>query len=144
MCKKTIDLKEDKDPLALDAHVVESRYFFFHTSPNPNTELAIIFGGHEKCAPDFEIRRKTYPYFVIEIPLSGSCFFSVEDRNYELKRGTIGVLMPGMEHHYKSDPDNPMEHIFIIFDGTKAKELFHITGLDKKNVMTLAKPGEML
>ncbi len=140
LSKKT----EKKRALAHEGHVVQSRYFFFETRPQSKAELAIVFGGHEKCAPDFEIKRNTYPYFVIEIPVHGRCKLNVEKREYELRKGVIGGFMPGMKHHYKSDPATPMEHIFIAFTGTRAKELFRTLGLDKNNVMPLSKPGEML
>ena len=64
--------------LALKGHVVESTYFFFDTDPKTRKKPAIVFGGFEKCASDFEIKRRTYPYYILEIPLRGKCQFSVK------------------------------------------------------------------
>lgn len=144
MAEETVHKTEKKRALALEGHVQESRYFFFDTRPQSKAELAIVFGGHEKCATDFEIKRNTYPYYVIEIPISGRCFLGVDGREYTLEKGTIGGFMPGMEHHYKSEQADPMEHIFVVFTGRRAGELFRISGLDKTNVMPLSKPGEMV
>ena len=135
---------KNRRALALEGHVTDAQYYFFDTPPQSKTPLAIVFGGHEKCAPDFEIKRNTYPYYVIEFPLSGCCRLSVENREYELKKGMIGGFMPGMRHHYHSTSGNPMEHIFIVFTGIRARDLFRMTGLDTQNVMALPKPGEML
>ena len=70
--KETI---ENKFKLALDGHVTESRYFFFETDPKKRQKLAIIFGG-------FEIKRRTYPFYVIEIPTKGKCLFKIGTKQY--------------------------------------------------------------
>ena len=81
--KETI---ESKFELALEGHVTESKYFFFDTDPKKKQQLAIIFGGFEKCAPDFEIKRRTYPYYVIEIPIKGKCNLKIGKKQYELMK----------------------------------------------------------
>ena len=130
--------------LALDGHVIESTYFFFETEPKSQKKLAIVFGGFEKCASDFELKRRTYPYYVLEIPLRGKCDFNIGTNPYELEKGTLGGFAPGIPHHYKCDAEKPMEHIFIVFTGSQAKELFMQCGLHRGGVIRLSKPGETL
>ena len=144
MEQKPVKSGKIKQRLALEGHVTESSYFFFDTRPQSKAELAIVFGGHEKCAPDFEIKRNTFPYFVLEIPVKGRGFLTIDNTEYELKKGTIAGFTPGTKHYYRVDPDDPMEHIFVAFTGIAAKELFVACGLDTKNAMPLSKPGEML
>lgn len=134
---------ENKFKLALDGHVTESRYFFFETDPKKRQKLAIIFGGFEKCAPDFEIKRKTYPFYVIEIPTKGKCLFKIGTKQYELKKGSLGGFAPGITHHYKCDKNNPMEHIFIAFTGSQAPRLFKKSGFNKGKVLQLLKPADI-
>jgi len=138
--KKTI---ENKFNLALEGHVTESRYFFFETDPKKRQKLAIIFGGFEKCAPDFEIKRKTYPYHIIEIPTKGKCLFKIAAKQYELKKGSLGGFAPGIAHHYKCDKNNPMEHIFIAFTGSEAPQLFEKIGFNKGKVLQVLKPADI-
>jgi AraC-like DNA-binding protein len=135
---------ENKKKLCLEGHVVESKYFFFETDPRKKQELAIVFGGIEKCASDFEIKRTTYPYYVIEIPTKGSCTLKIQDKKHKLAPGTIAGFAPGTAHHYVCDRNDPMEHIFIVFFGSFAKELFNRSGLDSGNVLKLKKAGDIL
>ena len=138
------ELIEKKTHLALEGHVSESKYFFFDTDPRKKQRLAIIFGGFEKCAPDFEIKRKTYPYYVIEVPTKGSCLLKIGNKQCELKKGYLGGFAPGISHHYKSDKKKPMEHIFIAFTGSEASPLFKKSSLGKGNVVSLLKPSDIL
>ncbi|MCI0498166.1 MAG: AraC family transcriptional regulator [Planctomycetales bacterium] len=138
--KKSID----KNPhLALEGHVSESKYFFFDTDPRKKQKLAIVFGGFEKCAPDFEIKRKTYPYYVIEVPTGGRCRLEIGTRRYELKKGSLGGLVPGVPHHYKCDKSSPMEHIFVAFTGSDAPLLFEKSSLQNGHVAALSKPADV-
>ena len=130
--------------LALEGHVLKSTYFFFDTDPKALRKLAIVFGGFEKCASDFEIKRRTYPFYVLEIPLRGKCHLSINNQSYELKKGTFGGFIPGIEHHYKCDTLTPMEHIFIAFTGYQARELFEHCSLNHGAVINLSKTGETL
>ena len=139
--KETI---EKKTQLALEGHVSESKYFFFDTDPRQKQDLAIIFGGFEKCAPDFEIKRRTYPYYVIEIPTKGRCLLKIGSKQYELKKGALGGFTPGVSHHYKCDKNSPMEHIFIAFTGSEVSLLFKKSSLGKGNVVSLLKPSDIL
>lgn len=127
--------------LAIEGHVVNSTYFFFDTDPKFRKELAIVFGGYEKCACDFEIKRRTYPYYVVEIPLKGKCDLNIQAVQYELKKGRMGGFAPGVAHHYKCNTEMPMEHIFVAFTGSEAKELFDNCGLSKGGVIDLYKTG---
>jgi AraC family transcriptional regulator of arabinose operon len=130
--------------LALEGNVIEAKYFFFDTLPRTKVELAIIFGGREICAPDFEIKRRSYPYYVLEVPVRGRCILKVGSKKYELEKGKLGGFMPGIAHHYKCDPANPMEHIWVAFTGTQSEKLFDISGLNTKGALNISKQGEIL
>ncbi len=110
-------------------HVLEAKYFYYETEPDHSKELAIIYGGYEKCAPDFEVKRKTYPWYVIEYPIKGNCSLKINSRTHLLQNGVLAGFAPGSFHHYKCDPASPMEHIFIAFTGTEAQNLFYISNL---------------
>lgn len=130
--------------LASEGHVVESAYFFFETDPKSKKELAIVFGGYEKCAPDFEITRRTYPCYVLEVPLKGQCELRIETTPHTLTKGTLGGFEPGTPHHYQCDAERPMEHIFVAFTGSQAKTLFRQCGLHHGGVIPLSRTGETL
>jgi len=129
-------------PQALEGSVQQAKYFFFETGPDSTRELAIVFGGFEICSPDFEIKRSTYPYYIIEYVTKGKCSLEINHRPHQLKKGTLGGFTPGVPHHYKNDPQHPMEHIFVAFVGSEAADLFQKSSLASQGVIELANPGE--
>ena len=118
------DIVKNEYVQAAPGHVEETSYFYFETEPDYKRDLAVIYGGYEKCASDFEIKRNTYPWYILEYPLKGACEFIINSKNHLLRNGIMAGFAPGDSHHYKSNPNNPLEHIFIAFTGTKAKYLF--------------------
>ena len=105
-------------------NIIEAKYFYFDTEPDPDAELSIVYGGHERCASDFEVQRSYYPWHILEFPIEGYCHLTVNSKEYSLEKGTIIGFSPGDSHHYKCDFQNPLEHIFIAFTGQKAAWLF--------------------
>jgi len=89
----------------------------------------IVFGGYEMCEPDFEIRRNTYPYYVLELGLKGLCRLTINAREHHLQNGIIGGFSPRSPHYYKCDFSVPFEHWFIAFTGTDARKLFTASNL---------------
>lgn len=126
------DIVRDEYVRAIPGHVLETSYFYFEIEPDHGKDLAIIYGGYEKCAPDFEIQRKTYPWYVLEYPLKGACDFIINSKKHLLRNGILAGFTPGDSHHYKADSSKPLEHIFIAFTGTKAKDLFQKSMISNK------------
>jgi AraC family transcriptional regulator of arabinose operon len=112
-------------------HIIEARYFYFDTEPNPDIELAVIYGGFERCASDFEVKRNYYPWYILEFPLKGHCNLTINAKTYSLENGTFAGFSPGDNHHYKCDFQQPMEHAFIAFTGKKAASLFKQSRIDQ-------------
>ena len=110
--------------------VTEANYFYFDNSLNSKSEISIIYGGFEKTASDFELSRKSYPWYVLEFPVNGSCELIIEGRSCILKNGAIVSFSPGRAHRYRSDFRDPMEHFFIVFAGHEAGRLFSNAGFD--------------
>jgi hypothetical protein len=84
--------------LVSQGHIRKANYFYFETSPNIKQPLAIVFGGYEVCEPDFEIRRKTYPYYIIEFGLKGLCYLKINKTSHRLTYGTIAGFSPNTPH----------------------------------------------
>ena len=126
-------LTKDYELLA-EGHILQSRYFYFDTHPEYEREFAIVFGGYEKCALDFEIRRRTYPYYVIEYGISGKCTLTINTASHVLQNGFVAGFAPGSPHHYKCDSNRPFEHYWVAFVGTKADTLFEKSTLLTKGM----------
>jgi AraC-like DNA-binding protein len=130
------DYCDNKDSLLAEGHILESQYFYFETRPDDDQELAIVFGGYEKCAPDFEIIRKTYPYYVLEYSIRGKCTLKINSVLHLLTKGVIAGFAPQYPHHYTCDPDCPLEHYWLAFVGSKAQELFEKSNLCAKGTVS--------
>ncbi len=128
----------------LPGHVLTAEYFYYETEPNYKKELAIVCGGYEKCASDYMINRKSYPYYVIKYTISGKGTFSIDSQTFPLKQGILSGFTPHNPHFYQSDTSNPLEHIFIIFTGSEAPRLFEQSTLASKYIIDVASQSETL
>ena len=122
------------------ANIVQAEYFYYELKPEEEVNLAIICGGHERCAGDFEIERNSYPYHVVEYILGGRGQITIGTTTHELKSGTILGFAPGVYHHYKSDSHNPLEHIFLAINGKEVAELFRKSQLDTEGCIQSQTP----
>lgn len=118
--------------------VMDAEYFYYDTAPDDNHDLAIVCGGYEKCAPDFEINRANYPYYFIKYTIRGKGTLVINDQTLPLTPGVLTGFESGTAHHYKADPADPMEHIFITFLGHKARELLKKSTLLKNHFIKAA------
>lgn len=125
-------------------HVLDADYFYYETEPGYSKGLAIVCGGHEKCAPDYRLDRIGYPYYVIKYTITGKGTFTIRGKMHLLKSGVLSGFSPKDAHSYTCDPANPMEHIFVIFVGAEASKLFKHSTLAAKGTFEVANPGETL
>ncbi len=121
-------------------HVKNAKYFYFDNPKKQNKNLAILCGGYEQCEPDFEISRTTFPFFAIVYIISGKGIFTLHSKSYPLHTGTISAFSPNVPYIYTSDSQNPMEQIFIIFTGARAKALLKTSTLTDNSVVTVSNP----
>lgn len=124
--------------------VEDATYCYYDTAPKKHKELAIVCVGYEKCAPDFEINRSNYPYFFVKYTISGEGVLYVKSKTLPLRAGTLTGFEPGTPHHYKADPHNPMEHIFITFLGNDSLDLMQKSKLYKKHIIYVENQKETL
>jgi AraC-like DNA-binding protein len=124
--------------------VVDAEYFYYDTAPDYNHDLAIVCGGYEKCAPDFDINRNNYPYYFVKYTIRGKGTLEINSHILSLKPGILTGFEPGTAHHYKADPNDPMEHIFITFLGIQASDLFYKSTLAGNHFIEAANPDQML
>jgi len=108
----------------IPGNVYNADYFYYDTAPSEFQKLALVCGGYEECAPDFDVNRNNYPYYFVKLTLKGKGTLRINDQILSLRPGILTGFEPGTPHHYTTDPSDPMEHIFITFTGSQAGELF--------------------
>ncbi len=124
--------------------VRESQYFYYDTAPNYNDQLAIVCGGYEKCSPIYNINRNNYPYYFVKYTITGRGYLERKGEQFVLHPGVLTGFGPAEAHHYRSDPENPLEHIFITFLGTESAPLLQKSNLAAGNILEVANPEETM
>jgi AraC-like DNA-binding protein len=116
-------------PEFFSPQVSEARRFYLNLNPSPKTPLAVVSGGCEFCAPDYEIHRATFPFYSIEYVVLGRGSLKLQNRSYDLQPGGIFSYGPGIRQDITSNAENPLVKYFVDFSGLKAKENLRVCGL---------------
>ncbi len=109
--------------------VSAARRFYLNLTPPKRAPLAIISGGCELCAPEYEIHRETFPYSSIEYVVRGHGTLTLQNRTYALRAGVIFSYGPGVRQDIVADRTDPPVKYFVDFAGTKSQEILHVCGL---------------
>ena len=112
-----------KPPEFFSPHVSEARRFYLDLTPPPDTPLAVVCGGCEACAPDYAIRRATFPYYSVEFVARGKGSLVLGDQTFSLFPGAVFSYGPGVPQDITTDARDPLEKYFVDFTGSRAPGL---------------------
>ena len=129
-------------PDFFSAQVSSARRFYLNLQPPRGTRLAVVCGGVEQCAPDYEICRETFPFYSIEYVARGEGSLKLGRRSHELKPGIIFAYGPGVHQHITSDPQKPLVKYFVDFVGTQSAQWIQRAGLAPGKVSQVYPPNE--
>ncbi len=135
--------KAASTPEFFSAQVSSARRFYLNLQPPRGTKLAVVCGGVEQCAPDYEIRRETFPFYSIEYVARGEGSLKLGKRSHELRPGIIFAYGPGVRQHIKSSAQKPLVKYFVDFAGTQAAQWIQSAGLAPGNVSQVFPPNEI-
>ena len=130
-------------PDFFSAQVSQARRFYLNLRPPRGTKLAVVCGGVEHCAPDYEIRRETFPFYSIEYVARGEGRLQLGRRNHELRPGVIFAYGPGVSQHITATPQKPLVKYFVDFAGTRAAAWIQDAGLAPGRVSQVYPPNEI-
>lgn len=130
-------------PDFFSAQVSSARRFYLNLQPPRGTRLAVVCGGMEHCAPDYEIRRETFPFYSIEYVARGEGKLKLGKRNHDLKPGIIFAYGPGVRQHITSNPQKPLVKYFVDFAGTQSAQWIQRAGLAPGKVSQVFPPNEI-
>jgi len=132
-----------KTPDFFSAQVSAARRFYLNLQPPRGTKLAVVCGGVEHCAPDYEIRRETFPFYSIEYVARGEGRLKLGRRSHELQPGVIFAYGPGIPQHITSNPHKPLVKYFVDFAGTQSAQWIRCSGLAPGKVTQVFPPNEI-
>jgi AraC-like DNA-binding protein len=117
------------EPEFFSPQVAEARRFYLNLQPPRGTSLAVVCGGLEHCAENYEIHRETFPFYSIEYVARGRGKVKLREQTFKLRPGRLFAYGPGVPHHIAGDADDPLVKYFVDFTGTDAKALFRSSSL---------------
>jgi AraC-like DNA-binding protein len=130
-------------PEFFSPQVSSARRFYLDLTPPKSIPMAIISGGCEHCAPDYEIHRATFPFYSIEYVVRGGGALKLQNRSHTLQPGAIFSYGPGVPQDIVADPANPPVKYFVDFAGEKSKEMLHRCRLPLGTFARVFPPNEM-
>ncbi len=82
--------------------------------------FCLDYCGHEKCSPRHTFGPFIRESYCIHFVIKGKGIFEIGKRKYELRKGMIFCIPPGVTTTYYADRDDPWEYMWIGFYGIRA------------------------
>jgi len=121
---------EPPQPAFISRAVTQARRFYLPLNREPGQEFTVLCGGRERCAPDYEIHRRRFPYYGVEVVVEGRGWLELNGKSYPLGPGTAFVYGPETPHHIRADPENCLVKYFVDMTGSSCPALLAEAGLE--------------
>jgi AraC-like DNA-binding protein len=133
----------DAPPSFLSPQVVSARRFYLNLKPRREAGLAVVCGGVEKCAADYVIDRKTFPYLSIEFVAAGHGTLVLAGKTHALSPGAVFAYGPTIAHVIRTDAADPLVKYFVDFIGAAGRRLLAASGLAPGEVRPVTAIGDV-
>jgi AraC family transcriptional regulator len=127
----------------LSKQVTAARYFFLNLAPDPKEPVTLALGGREHCAPDYEIRRRVFPFFVLEFVESGRGSVILDRQEHALRAGMAFAYAPTTRCEMHTAPEDPMVKYFLAIAGHDVPARLRRCGVALGRVRQLAAHAEV-
>lgn len=115
-------MKPDPCQKALLAERVSGDYFFLELTERHGGPLGVAFGGREHCAPDYAVRRRTYPFSTLEYVAEGSGEIDLGGKSrLALEPGMFFAYGPGLGVGLRAT-GQALTKYFVTLTGTGAMQ----------------------
>jgi AraC-like DNA-binding protein len=136
--------KIDRDPSRLlSQQVTGARYFFLNLAPKRQAPITLTMGGREHCNPDYAIRRREFPFYVLEFVHAGQGRVRLDRRRHSLRPGTVFAYAPTTDCEIHADPSDPMVKYFLGLAGAGVAGRLRRCGVAPGRVRQLAARAEV-
>ena len=113
-------MQTDQPATSFISHEVESSRLFF-LDPVEDENFAVVFGGFERCATDYRIDRRDFPWYSLEFVSHGSGTLSLGGDEQELLPGSFFVYGPSVPQRIETSPESPLGKYFVGFTGNEVE-----------------------
>jgi len=131
-------------PRFFSAQIAQARRFHLQARPLAGQPLSVVCGGSERCLPDYQIRRRTFPYYGLEFVAGGKGTLTLKGRAYRLVPGTLFSYGPGVPQLITTAPEEPLVKYFVDFAGPRARKLLRAIPLPPGTVIQTSAPAEVM
>lgn len=102
--------------------------WFAHGS-NEVRELSFLFCGRQNCKPGEAVGPAVREHYLMHYCLSGRGVYRAQGVKYEIGPGEGFLILPGELTSYQADDQEPWDHIWVGFTGSRAAEYLRSCGL---------------
>jgi AraC-like DNA-binding protein len=118
----------DPQPDFFSRQVRDARRFHLAPRPSGSARLSVVCGGWERCTTNYEIRRESFPYFVIELVTAGELQVTLGEDSYALGVGALFSYGPGIRQTLKVGSRGRLHKYFVNFTGPGAARALERAG----------------
>ncbi len=116
-------------PGFLSRQVITSRHFHRDLAPGRRAGVTVVSAGYEQCNADYVMRRRSFPWYGIELVAHGGGRLELGDAAAELAPGLVYSYGPSTAHAITAAADRPPDKWFIDLAGNGVPSALHATGL---------------
>lgn len=103
--------------------------------------LTLDYCGTEDCKPGFQFGPYIRKSYLLHIVLEGCGTFISGDKTYDIQKGDVFFIFPGIMTTYRADTKTPWTYAWIGFHGYRAEEMARRMNFSRENpVKRIANP----
>lgn len=110
--------------------MAQERYQFRDTLKE-NAGLSVYNTGYEQCESGHIWGPALRDHYLIHYVVSGSGTLRCNGQEYAVGAGMLFIVFPSQVASYQADSKNPWQYNWVGFNGTDARRLVKLTGLNK-------------
>jgi AraC-like DNA-binding protein len=123
--------------------VTRATRFYLNLTPARTRGLVVVCGGVERCAADYVVRRRTFPFLCVEFVADGEGEVTLQGANHPLRAGSVFCYGPSVAHEIRTHAAAPMEKYFLDFAGGQAISLLRQCGLAPGRTLEVQALGDV-
>lgn len=131
-------------PEFFSSQIAEAKRFHLDHMAAGRAPLTVVSGGREHCQPDYEVQRRSFPFWGLEFVAQGSGKVVLANKPAAITAGSVFSYGPKTAHHIVTDRDSPLVKYFVDFSGSRAAGLMRSLGPAPGFVVQTSAPGEVM
>lgn len=106
------------------------QYFHAPSEEFLNSSVYVTWAGHRHCSPDFSVGPKIIDSYIMLFVLEGKGYAELNNgESKKLTKGDFLIYYPKQRHYFYADENEPMEIMWVYFQGTHCKAIMEDIGL---------------